>query len=216
MVVKLPAGRDVVVDSKVPLSAFLDSLESTTDESRDIALKRHAGHVKSHIRQLASKEYWDQFPSSPEFVVLFIPNDSFLAAAAEQDPSLIESALTQKVVIATPTTFIALLRAIAYGWRQEQVAEGAQRISLLGQELAERMGTMAEHFSKVGNALGRAVESYNATVASLENRILPSARKFQQLGVNPRKDIPNLQPVEQSPRPSSGLPPALDDLPPNL
>ena len=216
MLVKLPAGRDVVVDSKVPLSAFLDSLEMTTDESRDIALKRHAGHVKSHIRQLASKEYWDQFPSAPEFVVLFIPNDSFLAAAAEQDPSLIESALTQKVVIATPTTFIALLRAIAYGWRQEQVAEGAQRISLLGQELAERMGTMAEHFSKVGHDLGRAVESYNSTVASLENRILPSARKFQQLGVNPRKDIPDLQSVEQSPRPSSGLPPALDDLPPNL
>jgi DNA recombination protein RmuC len=216
MVVKLPAGRDVVVDSKVPLSAFLDSLEANTDESRDMALKRHAGHVKSHIRQLASKEYWDQFPSAPEFVVLFIPNDSFLAAAAEQDPSLIESALTQKIVIATPTTFIALLRAIAYGWRQEQVAEGAQRISLLGQELAERMGTMAEHFSKVGHALGRAVESYNATVASLENRILPSARKFQQLGVNPRKDIPDLQPLEQSPRPPSEIPQFADELPPQL
>ncbi len=216
MVVKLPAGRDVVVDSKVPLSAFLDSLEANTDESRDMALKRHAGHVKSHIRQLASKEYWDQFPSAPEFVVLFIPNDSFLAAAAEQDPSLIESALTQKVVIATPTTFIALLRAIAYGWRQEQVAEGAQRISQLGQELAERMGTMAEHFSKVGHALGRAVESYNATVTSLENRILPSARKFKQLGVNPRKDIPNLQPVEQSPRHPSEIPQFADDLPPQL
>jgi DNA recombination protein RmuC len=216
MVVKLPAGRDVVVDSKVPLSAFLDSLETNTDESRATALKRHSDQVKTHIRQLASKEYWDQFPAAPEFVVLFIPNDSFLAAAAEQDPSLIESALTQKVVIATPTTFIALLRAIAYGWRQEQVAEGAQRISLLGQELAERMGTMAEHFSKVGHALGRAVESYNSTVASLENRILPSARKFQQLGVNPRKDIPDLQPVEQSPRAPSGFPPSDDDLPPHL
>ncbi len=216
MVVKLPAGRDVVVDSKVPLSAFLDSLETNTNESRETALKRHAGQVKSHIRQLASKEYWDQFPSAPEFVVLFIPNDSFLAAAAEQDSALIESALTQKVVIATPTTFIALLRAIAYGWRQEQVAEGAQRISLLGQELAERMGTMAEHFSKVGHALGRAVESYNSTVVSLENRILPSARKFQHLGVNPRKDIPNLQPVEQSPRAPSGFPPSADGLPPTL
>jgi len=213
MVVKLPAGRDVVVDSKVPLSAFLDSLEATTDESRETALKRHAGQVKTHIRQLASKEYWDQFPAAPEFVVLFIPNDSFLAAAAEQDPSLIESALTQKVVIATPTTFIALLRAIAYGWRQEQVAEGAQRISTLGQELAERMGTMAEHFAKVGHALGRTVESYNATVASLENRILPSARKFKELGVNTRKDMPDLQPVEQIPRLPSDSTPSTDDLP---
>ncbi len=216
MVVKLPAGRDVVVDSKVPLNAFLDSLEATTDETRDAALRRHATHVKTHIRQLAAKEYWDQFPSAPEFVVLFIPNDSFLAAAAEQDPSLIETALTQKVVIATPTTFIALLRAIAYGWRQEQVAEGAQRISLLGQELAERMGTLTEHFSKVGFALARAVESYNATVTSLENRILPSARKFQQLGVHPRKDIPDLQPLEHRPRTPSEITPSVDKHPPHL
>jgi DNA recombination protein RmuC len=206
----------VVVDSKVPLSAFLDSLEVNTDEARDMALKRHANHVKTHIRQLASKEYWDQFPAAPEFVVLFIPNDSFLAAAAEQDPSLIESALTQKVVIATPTTFIALLRAIAYGWRQAQVAESAERISQLGQELAERIGTMVEHFSKVGQSLGRAVDSYNATVASLENRILPSARKFKQLGVNTRKEIPDLQPVEQSPRTSSEFHSSTDDLPPHL
>ena len=216
MVVKLPAGRDVVVDSKVPLNAFLDSLEATTDEYRATALRRHATHVKTHIRQLAAKEYWDQFPLAPEFVVLFIPNDSFLAAAAEQDPSLIESALTQKVVIATPTTFIALLRAIAYGWRQEQVTEGAQRISLLGQELAERMGTLTEHFSKVGQALGRAVESYNATVTSLEHRILPSARKFQQLGVNPRKDIPNLEPLDLSPRTPSEDTHTTDARPPHL
>ncbi len=200
MVVRLPAGREIIVDSKVPLHAFLESLESHTEEARTTALKRHADQVKSHVRQLASKDYWEQFPSAPEFVVLFIPNDSFLAAAAEQDPTLIESALTQKVVIATPTTFIALLRAIAFGWRQEQVAESSQRISLLGQELAERMGTMAEHFSRVGHTLSRAVESYNATVASLENRILPSARKFKQLGVNPRKDIPDLEPIEHSTR----------------
>ncbi len=216
MVVKLPAGREVIVDSKVPLSGFIESLEANTETSRDIALKRHAGHVKTHIRQLASKEYWDQFSATPEFVVLFIPNDSFLAAAAEQDPTLIESALSQKVVIATPTTFIALLRAIAYGWRQEQVGESAERISLLGQELAERVGTMVEHFSKVGHTLGRTVESYNATVASLENRILPSARKFKQLGVNTRKNIPDLQPVEQSPRSLSELPPTLDELPPSF
>ena len=216
MIVKLPAGREVIVDSKVPLIAFLESLEAHTEESRINALQRHTEHVKTHIRQLASKEYWDQFPSAPEFVVLFIPNDSFLAAAAEQDPALIESAISQKVVIATPTTFIALLRAIAFGWRQEHMTESAERISQLGQELAERMSTMIEHFSKVGQALGRAVESYNGTVASLENRILPSARKFKQLGVNTRKDIPDLQPVEQSPRRTSGLPPTLEELSPPL
>jgi DNA recombination protein RmuC len=215
MIVKLPAGRDVVVDSKVPLSAFLDSLEAQTDENREAALSRHLGQVKRHISQLASKEYWDQFPAAPEFVVLFIPNDSFLAAAAERDPSLVESALTKKVVIATPTTFIALLRAIAYGWRQEQVAEGAQRISALGQELADRLSTMAEHFSKVGQALGRAVESYNATVTSLENRILPTARKFKSLGITTKKDILDLKSVEPMPRSPRNMDPSPGNLPPS-
>lgn len=215
MIVKLPAGRDVVVDSKVPLSAFLESLEAHTDEDREAALSRHVGQVKRHISQLASKEYWDQFPAAPEFVVLFIPNDSFLAAAAERDPSLVESALTKKVVIATPTTFIALLRAIAYGWRQEQVAESAQRISALGQELADRMSTMAEHFSKVGQALGRAVESYNATVTSLENRIFPTARKFKSLGINTKKDIIDLTSVEHLPRSLRNVDPSPENLPPS-
>lgn len=218
MIVKLPAGREVVVDSKVPLSAFLDSLEAQTDENRETALSRHLGQVKRHISQLASKEYWDQFPAAPEFVVLFIPNDSFLAAAAERDPSLVESALTKKVVIATPTTFIALLRAIAYGWRQEQVAEGAQRISTLGQELADRMSTMAEHLSKVGQALGRAVESYNATVTSLENRILPTARKFKALGITTKKDILDLKSIETIPRTPRTIDPSdtsPKDLPPS-
>jgi DNA recombination protein RmuC len=215
MIVKLPAGRDVVVDSKVPLSAFLESLEAHTDEDREAALSRHVSQVKRHISQLASKEYWDQFPAAPEFVVLFIPNDSFLAAAAERDTSLVESALTKKVVIATPTTFIALLRAIAYGWRQEQVAESAQRISALGQELADRMSTMAEHFSKVGQALGRAVESYNATVTSLENRIFPTARKFKSLGINTKKDIIDLTSVEHLPRSLRNVDPSPENLPPS-
>jgi len=215
MIVKLPAGRDVVVDSKVPLSAFLDSLEATTDEDREAALSRHLGQVKRHISQLASKEYWDQFPAAPEFVVLFIPNDSFLAAAAERDPSLVESALTKKVVIATPTTFIALLRAIAYGWRQEQVAEGAQRISILGQELADRLSTLAEHFGKIGQALARTVESYNATVTSLENRIWPTARKFKSLGINAKKDIMDVQSVEQMPKSPGMMDPCEGDSPPS-
>ena len=200
MVVKLPAGREVVVDSKVSLAAYLEALEAQTDEERDAALLRHAAQVKQHVNKLASKDYWEQFKSAPEFVVLFIPNDSFLAAAAEKDPNLVEAALGKQIVIATPTTFIALLRAIAYGWRQEQVAEGAQRISALGQELSDRMGTLADHLMKVGGSLGKAVESYNAAVASLESRVLPSARKFKQLGVGGKKEIEELQAIEQQPR----------------
>lgn len=200
MVVKLPAGREVVVDSKVSLAAYLEALEAKTDEEREAALIRHAAQVKQHVNKLASKDYWEQFKSAPEFVVLFIPNDSFLAAAAEKDPSLVEAALGKQIVIATPTTFIALLRAIAYGWRQEQVAEGAQRISALGQELSDRMGTLADHLMKVGGSLGKAVESYNDAVASLERRVLPSARKFKQLGVGSKKDIEELHEIEQRPR----------------
>ena len=200
MVVKLPAGREVVVDSKVPLDGFLDALEAKTDGERVAALVKHASQVNQHIAKLASKEYWDQFPAAPEFVVLFIPNDSFLAAAAERDPTLVESALTKKVVIATPTTFIALLRAITYGWRQEQVAENAQRIGALGQELSDRMGTLVEHLAKVGGALGRAVDSYNAAVASFEGRVLPSARKFKALGAGGKKEIEELEPIDQIPR----------------
>ncbi|MCA9471508.1 MAG: DNA recombination protein RmuC [Nitrospirales bacterium] len=200
MVVRLPSKREVVVDSKVPCSAFLESLESTNDHERRRALVRHATHVKQHVHQLASKEYWEQFKAAPEFVVLFIPNDSFLAAAAEQDPSLIESALSKNVVIATPTTFIALLKAIAFGWKQEQITEDAERISTLGQELSERMGVLIDHFSKVGGSLGKAVESYNAAVASFESRVLPSARKFNQLGAGSKKAIDELQSIDHVPR----------------
>ncbi|WP_447970925.1 DNA recombination protein RmuC [Nitrospira sp. M1] len=200
MIVKLPAQREVVIDSKVPCSAFLESLEATNDDERNRALSRHAAHVKHHVNQLSSKEYWDQFQASPEFVVLFIPNDSFLAAAAERDPSLIESAISKNIVIATPTTFIALLKAIAYGWKQEQITEDAERISTLGQELSERLGILVDHFMRVGGSLGKAVEAYNASVASLESRVLPSARKFQQLGAGSKKDIDDLRPIDHSPR----------------
>jgi DNA recombination protein RmuC len=214
MIVKLPAGREVVVDSKVPLSAFLESLEAKTDEDRETALNRHTGQMKRHVNQLASKEYWDQFPSAPEFVVLFIPNDTFLAAAAERDASLVESAIAKKVVIATPTTFIALLRAIAYGWRQEQIAEGAQQISALGQELADRLSTMGEHFAKVGQALGRAVESYNSTITSLENRILPTARKFKSLGITTKKDNLELKTIDHLPKSPRNMNSSLENVPP--
>ncbi|PWB78500.1 MAG: DNA recombination protein RmuC [Candidatus Methylomirabilota bacterium] len=205
MVVKLPAGREVVVDAKVPLGGFLEALEAKTDDGREAALQKHATQVNQHVMKLASKEYWDQFASAPEFVVLFIPNDSFLAAAAEKDPVLVESALSKKVVIATPATFIALLRAIAYGWRQERLTENAQRISALGQELADRMATLAEHLVRVGGTIGKTVDSYNAAVASFENRVFPTARKFQALGAGGKKEIQELQPIDQKPRALTAL-----------
>ena len=200
MVVKLPAGREVVVDSKVPLAGFMEALEATNDADRAQALARHAVLMRQHVSKLATKEYWNQFNTAPEFVVMFIPNDSFLAAAAESDPALIESALAQNVVIATPTTFIALLRAIAFGWRQELVAEGAQKISQLGRELADRIAVVAGHIDSLGSSLSKSVDSYNAVVSSVETRLLSSARKFKELGAEGKREVEELRPIEQSPR----------------
>ncbi len=200
MIVKLPAGREVVVDSKVSLAAYMEALEAKTDTERELALVRHTAQITQHVNRLAAKDYWDQFPAAPEFVVLFIPNDSLLAAAAERDPNLIESALSKKIIIATPTTFIALLRAIAFGWRQEQLAENAQRISVLGQEIAERIATVVEHMNKVGAGLRQAFKSFNDATASIESRLLVSARKFKDLGVAGKKDIGSIEPIDTSPR----------------
>ena len=211
MVVRLPAGREVVVDSKVPLAGFMESLEATTDAGRAQSLTRHAVLVKQHVSRLASKEYWNQFPTAPEFVVMFIPNDSFLAAAADSDPGLIEAALTQNVVIATPTTFIALLRAIAFGWRQEVMAESAQKISQLGQEMSDRVASVAGHIVDLGRSLSKSMESYNAMVGSVESRLLASARKFKELGAEGKKEIEELRPVELSPRRAALLEAQVDD-----
>lgn len=199
MIVKLPAGRVVIVDSKVPLEGYLESLEAKTEDERRVALAKYAVQVNRHVAGLADKAYWNEFPSA-EFVVLFIPSDSFLAAAAEQDPGLIEAALVKKIVIATPSTFIALLRAIAYGWRQESLAENAQKISALGQELSDRIATWVEHVSRVGGSLEKAVESFNAAAGSLETRVLPSARRLKELGVGGKKDIEALPTIHQVPR----------------
>ena len=200
MIVRLPAGREVVVDSKVSLAGFLEALEARSDSERDLAMDRHALQIKQHVASLSSKEYWNQFQTAPEFVVMFIPNDSFLAAAAERDPDIVESALSRNVVIATPTTFIALLRAIAFGWRQEVIAESAQKISLLGQELSDRLATVTDHFADLGKSIGRSVDSYNAAVASFESRLLSTARKFKELGVEGKKGIKPMEPVDQIPR----------------
>ena len=200
MIVHLPMNREIVVDSKVSLEAYLDTVNASTDDEKRSKMEKHAQQVRTHMIKLASKEYWGQFKQSPEFVVLFIPGESFLGAAVEVDSSLIEDGIEKRVIIATPTTFIALLRAIAYGWRQEQVTKNAQEISDLGRQLYERISTLAQHFDNVGKGLEKAIGSYNKAVGSMESRVLPTVRKFRELGVTGAEEIPVLDQVDQVPR----------------
>ena len=200
MVVRLPGGRQIVVDAKTVLSAYLDALETQDEAQRQAHLLRHAEQVRSRMDDLSVKAYWSQFDLAPEFVVLFLPGEQFLGAALEQDPSLIENGFARGVVIATPTTLVALLRAVAYGWRQERLTEHAEQAGRLGKDLFERMAVLAEHLSDVGSALGKSVQAYNKAVGSLESRILPSARKFKDLGIPSDKVMAPLEPVEVMPR----------------
>ena len=200
MRVQLPGGKTIVVDAKAPLQAYLEALEATTDESRMAKLKEHARQVHDHMAKLSAKNYWEHLQPTPEFVVMFLPGEAFFSAALEQDPSLIEQGVHEHVILATPTTLIALLRAVAYGWRQERIAENAQRIADLGKDLYERMATMAEHFEDIGGDLHKAVGSYNKVVGSLERMVLPAARRFKELGVGGKKEIPELNPVDGDPR----------------
>ena len=196
----LPGGKTIIIDAKTPLEAFIDALETDDEVYRGDRYLAHARHVREHVASLSRKSYHEQFDHAPEFVVLFLPGETFFNAALEYDPSLIEVGAENNVIIATPTTLIALLRAVAYGWRQERLADSAQAISELGKELYKRMNTLSEHIARIGKGLSSATKAYNSSVSSLESRVMVTARKFEELDVAGGEELTRPDPVEESPR----------------
>jgi DNA recombination protein RmuC len=197
MIVHMPDGRDLVVDVKTPLDAYLDAVDAATDELRAGAMRRHAQAIAERVRQLGAKSYWSQFEKSPDFVILFIPGDQLLSAALVEAPNLLEDAIRQDVIIATPTSFVALLKAVAYGWRQTALAQNAETIRTLGEDLYRRLAVFGSHLNKLGRALSGSVDSYNSAIGSLERQVLPGARKFTELGVRPDREIETLEPIDK-------------------
>ena len=200
MVVRMPDGREIVVDAKTPLDAYLSAIEAPDEATRTRHLLRHAANLRERVRDLAAKAYWTQFRNAPDFVVLFIPGDQFLGAALDVDRALLEDALKQKIILATPTSFVALLRAVAYGWRQEVLAANADRIREVGEDLYQRLAVFTEHLSKLGSSLEGSVSAFNRAVGSFDSKVLPGARKFVEMGVTPKKTLEPPTPLEIAPR----------------
>ena len=206
LVVRLPGNRTVVVDAKTPLDAYMSAHEATDDITRIEHLRRHARQVRDHISKLSSKQYWSQFEQSPDFVLMFLPGEAFFSAALEHDPTLIEYGLERRVFLTSPTTLITHLRSAAYGWRQEQIEQSAQAISALGRALYERLQVMASHFDDMRRHLDRTVDAYNRTAASLETRVMVSARRFGELGVTTQAEIPEVALIDRTARAMQSLP----------
>lgn len=201
LIVRLPGDKQVIVDAKTPCEAYLEAIESDDQDRKEERLKAHARQVRQHVAALGKKAYWQSFQPTPEFVVLFIPSDNFFSTALEFDPALIEVGVEQGVIIATPTTLIGLLRAIAYGWKQEKLSLHAEEVSKLGHELYKRITDMSEHWGRVGRTLSSSVEAYNKAVGSLESRVLVSARKFKEMGAAPRSiELDSLEGIDRIPR----------------
>ena len=196
MIIRMPGKRAVIVDAKAPLDAYISAVEATDDASREEHLMRHTKNVRHRVRELAAKSYWSQFKDTPDFAVLFIPGDQFLSAALERDPSLLEDAMSDQIILATPSSFVALLRAVAFGWRQEVLADNADKIRSLGVTLYERIAAFSNHLGNVGNSLNKSVEHFNKAVGSFDSRILPSAKRFTEMGISAKKEIKEAVPIE--------------------
>jgi len=204
MIIRMPGQREIVVDVKTPLDAYLSAVEANDDNAREEHLKRHTQKVRERIRELSAKSYWSQFKDAPDFVVLFIPGDQFLSAALERDPGLLEDAMSQHIVLATPSSFVALLRAVAFGWRQEVLAENADKIRDTGAKLYERLAAFSTHLHNIGSSLGNSVEHFNKAIGSFDSRVLPSAKRFTEMGISAKKAIKEIEPVEKKTRELSG------------
>ncbi|MDH3640059.1 MAG: DNA recombination protein RmuC [Gammaproteobacteria bacterium] len=200
MIVNMPGGREVVIDVKTPLDAYLNAVEAQNEAERNQFLKQHARNIRERIRELAGKKYWEQFEHAPDFIILFIPGDQFLSAALDTEKSLLEEALQKKVILATPTSLVALLRAVAYGWRQEALTKNAQVIRAIGEDLYNRLLTLSDHMSKLGRSLDASVTQFNRLVGSFQSKVLPGSRKFAELGISDKNPIPEPPQVEKTAR----------------